>query len=46
MDWLDVIGAATSVVAAAIAISLLIPGDEPEKTLKKVHDFLKKISNK
>jgi len=41
--WL---GAITALLGAVIAITQLIPGDEPENTLQKVVDFLAKFSRK
>jgi len=34
------------VVSALIVLALLIPGDQPEKTLQKLADFLAKFSRK
>ncbi len=34
------------IITAMIAIAMVIPGDEPEKTLQKVLDFIKKVSKK
>lgn len=41
--WL---GALVALLSAVIAIASLIPGDEPEATLRKVVDFLSKFSRK
>lgn len=41
--WL---GALTTVLTAVIGVASLIKGDEPEKTLQKVVDFLSKFSRK
>lgn len=41
-----VIGAIMAILSGAIAISLLIPGPEPERTLQKIVDILKKMSAK
>lgn len=41
--WL---GALTALLTAVIAVASLIPGDEPEATLRKVVDFLSKFSRK
>lgn len=43
---LQVSGALSAIVGGLITISLLIPGEQPEKTLQKMLDFLKKISLK
>jgi hypothetical protein len=40
------VGALTALLTAAIAICSLIPGDEPEATLRKIVDFLSKFSRK
>jgi hypothetical protein len=41
--WL---GALVALLSAVIAVASLIPGDEPETTLRKVVDFLSKFSRK
>lgn len=41
--WL---GALTTVLTAVIGVASLIKGDEPEKTLQKIVDFLSKFSRK
>jgi hypothetical protein len=41
--WL---GAITALLGAVIAIAQLIPGEQPEKTLQAVVDFLSKFSKK
>lgn len=41
--WL---GAITALLGAIIAIAQLIPGDEPERSLQRVVDFLAKFSRK
>lgn len=40
------VGALTAVLSALIALFLLIPGEQPEKTLQAVVDFLSKFSAK
>jgi hypothetical protein len=45
-NWQGLMGAVSALLVAAIAIAVLIPGDEPEKTLQKVVDFIAKLSNK
>lgn len=42
----EILAAAVAVLSAVIAVSLLIPGEQPEKALQAVLDFLKKISKK
>lgn len=41
--WL---GAITALLGAVVAIAQLIPGDEPERSLQRVVDFLAKFSRK
>ncbi len=41
-----IITAIAAVVSALIALFLLIPGEQPEKALRKIADFLAKFSNK
>lgn len=41
--WL---GAITALLGAIIAVAQLIPGDEPERSLQRVVDFLAKFSRK
>jgi len=45
-NWQSYLGALSAVLVAAIAVASLIPGDEPEKTLQKIVDFLSKFSKK
>jgi hypothetical protein len=45
-NWQSYLGVVTAVLAAAIAVAALIPGDEPERTLQKVVDFISQISRK
>lgn len=42
----ELLGALTALLSAAIAIALLIPGDQPEKALKAIVDFIAKFSRK
>ena len=53
MDILSIVGKVQEVaglliliLTGLIGISLMIPGDEPEKSLQKALDFLKKFSKK
>lgn len=53
MDLLTIIGKAqevmgmiSMVLTGLIGLSLLIPGDQPEKALQSLLDFLKKFSKK
>jgi len=45
-NWQSYLGVVTAVLAAAIAVATVIPGDEPEKTLQKIVDFIAQISRK
>ena len=40
------VGALVALLSAVIAIASLIPGDEPENTLRKIVDVLAKFSKK
>jgi hypothetical protein len=42
----DVISSLVLVLTGLIGISLLIPGEQPEKALQAVLDFIKKFSKK
>ena len=45
-NWQSYLGVVTAVLAAAIAVATVIPGDEPEKTLQRIVDFIQSISRK
>lgn len=45
-DWLAWVGAVTALLTAVIAVCQLIPGDQPEKSLQAVVDFLSRFSRK
>lgn len=45
-NWLEIIGAATGLLVALIAIFELIPGEQPEKALRSVVNILTKFSRK
>jgi glutaminase len=45
-NWQSYLGVLTAVLAAAIAVASVIPGDEPERTLQKIVDFISNISRK
>jgi len=45
-NYAAVIAAVNAVILALVALFLLIPGEEPEKTLKKIADFIGKFSRK
>jgi hypothetical protein len=46
LNWLEILGAVSGLLAALIVIFELIPGDEPERTLRKVVAILEKFSRK
>ena len=46
IDWFGVLGALVALLSAAIALATLIPGDEPERTLQKIVDFISSVSRK
>jgi hypothetical protein len=45
-DWLMWVGAITMLLNAAIAVFALIPGEQPEKFLQKIVDFISGFSRK
>jgi len=45
-NWQQYLGVITAVLTAAIAVATVVPGDEPEKTLQKIVDFISQISRK
>jgi len=45
-NWQQYLGVITAVLGAAIAVATVIPGDEPERTLQKIVDFISNISRK
>ncbi len=45
-NFQPIMGAVVALLGAVIGVCLLIPGDQPEKALQSVVDFMKKISNK
>ena len=44
--WQQYLGVVTAVLAAAIAVATVIPGDEPEHTLQKIVDLIAQLSRK
>lgn len=46
IHWQQYVGIATAVLTAAIAVATVIPGDEPERTLQKIVDFISSVSRK
>jgi len=50
-EWLvlhgpDVVAAVVAMLSGIMGIAMLVPGDEPEATLKKVADWLAQFSRK
>ena len=45
-NWNEVVLALIALLSGVIAIALIIPGEQPEKALQKIVDFLTKISKK
>lgn len=45
-NYEKIISLATGLISAVIGICLLIPGDQPEKALQGIVDFLSKFSRK
>lgn len=45
-DWLSLIGATVTALSALAALFALIPGEQPEKSLRKLADLLAKFSRK
>lgn len=44
--WEEILQIVSGVVGVAMAIALLVPGAQPEKTLQKIVDFIAKFSRK
>ena len=45
-NFAEAIGAITLILTGALGIAILIPGEQPDKFLKSVVDFIAKISVK
>ena len=45
-NYQDILTAVNALLAGVIAVSLLIPGEQPEKFLQSALDFIKKFSKK
>ena len=45
-NWLEAIGAVTTILVGLIALFELIPGDQPEKTLKAIVNVIARFSRK
>lgn len=46
LNWLEIIGAISTLLVALIAIFELVPGSQPEKFLKQVVQFIARFSRK
>jgi hypothetical protein len=46
LNWLEIVGAITTLLTVLIAIFEFIPSEQPEKTLKAVVAFLERYSRK
>jgi hypothetical protein len=46
LNWLEVVGAVTTILVGLIALFELIPGEQPEKTLRAIVNFIAKFSRK
>lgn len=45
-NWPIILAAINGILAGIIAIAMMIPGEEPEKTLQAIVDFISKFSKK
>jgi hypothetical protein len=46
LNWLEVLGAVNTLLAALIVIFALIPGEQPEKALRALAAFIGRFSRK
>jgi len=46
VDWFGALGALTALLAAVAAVAAFIPGEEPERTLGRIVEFLSRFSRK
>jgi hypothetical protein len=46
VNGLSLVAAIEALILAALAIALIIPGDQPDKALQGAVDFIKKLSRK
>jgi hypothetical protein len=46
LNWLELIAAANGLILALIAVFALIPGEQPEKTLRAIAAFIGRFSRK
>jgi hypothetical protein len=44
--WAEILAAVNAGIAFAIAVAVLIPGEQPEKALKAIADAIGKFSRK
>ena len=45
-DWVSVLGAITTLLGLIYAVSLIIPGDQPDKFIEGILKFTQKLSRK
>ena len=46
LNWLEILAAVNGLILALIAVFALIPGEQPEKTLKAIAGIIAKFSRK
>jgi hypothetical protein len=46
LNWLELLGAVNTILAVLIIVFSLIPGDQPEKTLRAIVNFIARFSRK
>jgi len=46
LNWAQVIGYVAAILTSLIGIFMLVPGEEPEATLRKIVDIISKFSFK
>jgi hypothetical protein len=46
LNWLEIVGAVTTILLLLITVFEFVPGEEPERTLRKIVGFLAKVSRK
>jgi hypothetical protein len=46
LDWLQILGAISAILSGLIIIFQMIPGDQPEKTLRAIVNLIAKFSRK
>lgn len=45
-NWEVLLAGVVALITAAVAIALVVPGDQPDKTLQAILDFITKFSRK